>query len=76
MSASDDNLSIFFCSIPPIHLITPILLALNAASLDRTCSRDAVGQQDKIPFRRSSQQMRTGRHTELELLPVHLREEG
>jgi len=35
MSASDDNLSIFFCDIPPMHL--------TAASLDRMCSRVGTG---------------------------------
>lgn len=50
MFASDDNLSIFFCGIPPMHLMPPILLTLNAASLDRTYSRDATGRQrDKVP---------------------------
>jgi hypothetical protein len=39
MPASDVNLSIFFCSVSPMHLMPPILLALNAASLDCMCSR-------------------------------------
>ena len=30
MSAFDDSLSIFFCGIPPMHLMPLILLALNA----------------------------------------------
>jgi hypothetical protein len=59
MSDFDDNLFIFFCGVSPTHLIhPPPPLALNAASLNYTCSRVGAGQQkDKIPFRRLSQQM-------------------
>ena len=61
MSASDNNLFIFFGGVTPIHLIhliTPIPSALNAASLERGYSHAGTGQQDNIQFRRSSQQMR------------------
>ena len=74
MSASDDNLSTFFCDIPPMHLSPLIRLALNAASLDRTCSRVRSSRQnDEVLIRYSSQ---TSRQTGLELLSVHLWEEA
>jgi len=41
-----------------VYLIPPILLALNPASLDHTCSRVGTGRQkDKILFRRASRQL-------------------
>jgi hypothetical protein len=39
------RLFIFFCGVSPLYLIPPMLLALNAASLDHNCSRDGAGQQ-------------------------------
>jgi len=44
MSTADDNLSIYFCGIRTMHLIPLVRLTLNAASLDRTCCRDATGR--------------------------------
>ncbi len=74
MSASDDNLSIFFCDIPPIYLIpsfaslgTPLPLTVRAPALGLANRR----MRSSLDIRPSKQ---VG--TELELLSVHLREEA
>ena len=75
MSASDDNLSIFFCGIPPMHLVpyTPRFKR-------RFPRAPALGLADKrtrsLSDIRPGRHQGTSRHIELELPPVHLREEA
>ena len=76
MSASDDNLFIFFCGVTPIHLIPQF--PPPSMSLPSTVATPAPGLANRTRFHldvRPSRYEGICRHTELELLPVHLREE-
>jgi hypothetical protein len=77
MSPSDIDLSIFFWGVSSVYLIPSILLALKL--LPSTVYNPALGLADR-KMRYSldicpSRYLGTSRHTEIELLPIHLWEQ-